>query len=439
LPFDDDNLQVLLNKVKAGSYVMPSFLPDDVKDLISRMLCLNPKERITIREIKKHPWWKKMIALEKEREKASASVPATTIAPVPAPAPVLAPAEATPVGTTKTTREEPSSTPLVTPHPSPATFNELASPVMRVEPIKVVPASPTLTTTHGPDDMIELEHVPTNPQGDDDEDEHHPLPEEEEGEDVEYGDDDDETSPPASPDLSGDATPTGKKKKSALHKPLSADNIDEEIFHTIVNMGWKDEAKLRESLTSKRTNIETVLYHLLEKRKAEQGSASLKVESFHPSLSVNPGNPIKDNVDNAAILRQRLAEAAMMRDDKMKGDLSSSPKKASWFAFWKKKPAVAKKQEDKVSTFGLHSMKKEQEIINELARSFTVLQIHWNRLSENSIRAKLCTENDNPVEFDISMTDLPNNAGYVLTFSRVAGDPFTARILFDVLQQELNL
>lgn len=44
---------------------MPSFLPDDVKHLISRMLWMNPKERITLLEIKSHPWWKRMSKLEK--------------------------------------------------------------------------------------------------------------------------------------------------------------------------------------------------------------------------------------------------------------------------------------------------------------------------------------------------------------------------------------
>ena len=44
---------------------MPSFLPDDVKSLISRMLCMDPNQRITIHEIKKHPWWKRMVKSEK--------------------------------------------------------------------------------------------------------------------------------------------------------------------------------------------------------------------------------------------------------------------------------------------------------------------------------------------------------------------------------------
>lgn len=234
---------------------------------------------------------------------------------------------------------------------------------------------------------------------------------------------------------SGSNTPTPRKtKKPMLHRPIEV--IDEDIFNAIVALGWKDEAKLRDSLMNKKTNIETVLYRLLEQRRKENGS--LKLESFSPQMSVTPSNPITDHVDNAAVLRQRLAELRGTRQhQEQQIEMSSSPKKTAWFAFWRKKPTPVKKEE--TSTFGLHSSKTQQAIVNELARSFKVLQIHWSRISESVIRAKFSENNDNPVEFDISMTALPNNGGFLLNFSRVAGDILTARVLFDVLQQELNL
>ena len=54
LPFDDQNVRNLLNKVKRGYYQMPQF-QEPVKDLISRMLTLDPAARITISQIKAHP------------------------------------------------------------------------------------------------------------------------------------------------------------------------------------------------------------------------------------------------------------------------------------------------------------------------------------------------------------------------------------------------
>lgn len=54
LPFDGPTVRKLLNKVKVGKYVMPN-LPPDIQDLISKMLTVDPKYRITLSEIKKHP------------------------------------------------------------------------------------------------------------------------------------------------------------------------------------------------------------------------------------------------------------------------------------------------------------------------------------------------------------------------------------------------
>ena len=48
LPFDDDNIRTLLAKVKVGKFSMPSELPTDAKDLIRRMLEVDPSRRITV-------------------------------------------------------------------------------------------------------------------------------------------------------------------------------------------------------------------------------------------------------------------------------------------------------------------------------------------------------------------------------------------------------
>lgn len=57
LPFDDENLQRLLLKVQAGQFHLPSDLPDDLRDLIKKMLTVDPDERITLDGIKAHPWF----------------------------------------------------------------------------------------------------------------------------------------------------------------------------------------------------------------------------------------------------------------------------------------------------------------------------------------------------------------------------------------------
>mmetsp|Transcript_152 Transcript_152/g.268 ORF Transcript_152/g.268 Transcript_152/m.268 type:complete len:472 (+) Transcript_152:69-1484(+) len=57
LPFDDENIPNLFKKIKSGIYLLPGFLSDLSRDLISKMLVTNPLERITIKEIRKHPWF----------------------------------------------------------------------------------------------------------------------------------------------------------------------------------------------------------------------------------------------------------------------------------------------------------------------------------------------------------------------------------------------
>lgn len=55
LPFDDENIRKLLLKVQSGKFNMPPELSFEAKDLITKMLKVNPRERITIDAILTHP------------------------------------------------------------------------------------------------------------------------------------------------------------------------------------------------------------------------------------------------------------------------------------------------------------------------------------------------------------------------------------------------
>lgn len=59
MPFDDDSMPALFNQIKEGKYQMPNYISSDVEDIINRMLQPNPVKRITMREIKDHPWYLK--------------------------------------------------------------------------------------------------------------------------------------------------------------------------------------------------------------------------------------------------------------------------------------------------------------------------------------------------------------------------------------------
>ncbi|XP_048433926.1 SNF1-related protein kinase catalytic subunit alpha KIN10-like isoform X2 [Pyrus x bretschneideri] len=57
LPFDDENIPNLFKKIKGGIYTLPSHLSPGARDLIPRMLVVDPMKRMTIPEIRQHAWF----------------------------------------------------------------------------------------------------------------------------------------------------------------------------------------------------------------------------------------------------------------------------------------------------------------------------------------------------------------------------------------------
>lgn len=59
LPFNDPNLMMMYKKIYKGEFRCPKWMSPDLKRFLSRLLDTNPKTRITIDEIIRHPWFKK--------------------------------------------------------------------------------------------------------------------------------------------------------------------------------------------------------------------------------------------------------------------------------------------------------------------------------------------------------------------------------------------
>ncbi len=57
LPFDEDYIPTLFQKIRGGIYHVPNFVPTPCTDLIARLLDVNPISRITVAEVKRHPWF----------------------------------------------------------------------------------------------------------------------------------------------------------------------------------------------------------------------------------------------------------------------------------------------------------------------------------------------------------------------------------------------
>lgn len=61
LPFDDDFIPALFKKISNGVYTLPNYLSAGAKSILTRMLVVNPLNRITIHEIMEDDWFKENI------------------------------------------------------------------------------------------------------------------------------------------------------------------------------------------------------------------------------------------------------------------------------------------------------------------------------------------------------------------------------------------
>lgn len=59
LPFDEENIPSLFKKIREGDFTFPNHVNSLARDLISKILVVNPLERMTVDQIKKHPWFVK--------------------------------------------------------------------------------------------------------------------------------------------------------------------------------------------------------------------------------------------------------------------------------------------------------------------------------------------------------------------------------------------
>ena len=57
LPFEDSNTNTLYKKILAGDYLFPKFISNDARDLIKSVLNVNPDNRFSIEEIRKHSFF----------------------------------------------------------------------------------------------------------------------------------------------------------------------------------------------------------------------------------------------------------------------------------------------------------------------------------------------------------------------------------------------
>ena len=65
LPFEDQNTKKLYQKILKADFKLPSFLSEEAKDLINRILNPDPTHRFTIQDIRNHAWYNQVEPSEK--------------------------------------------------------------------------------------------------------------------------------------------------------------------------------------------------------------------------------------------------------------------------------------------------------------------------------------------------------------------------------------
>lgn len=57
LPFDEETIPTLFKKIKECSYTIPSHVSDLARDLIQKILVVDPLKRATVKDVRNHPWF----------------------------------------------------------------------------------------------------------------------------------------------------------------------------------------------------------------------------------------------------------------------------------------------------------------------------------------------------------------------------------------------
>lgn len=66
LPFDEKNKTELYKLIRECRFSIPSFISAELASLIKSLLVFNPKARLTLEQVRAHPWMKRHARCEEE-------------------------------------------------------------------------------------------------------------------------------------------------------------------------------------------------------------------------------------------------------------------------------------------------------------------------------------------------------------------------------------
>jgi hypothetical protein len=85
LPFDESTIANLFNKIKKAEFSYPSWFSTPVKSVIDVMLVADPKARISLTQLKDHPWLAVTGLTPRPEPPAAATAPPTDLSDLPTP------------------------------------------------------------------------------------------------------------------------------------------------------------------------------------------------------------------------------------------------------------------------------------------------------------------------------------------------------------------
>lgn len=65
LPFEDPDTGKLYKKILSANYHIPKHVSPECRDLLTKILDTDPTSRITIAQIRKHPWYQLSVPNER--------------------------------------------------------------------------------------------------------------------------------------------------------------------------------------------------------------------------------------------------------------------------------------------------------------------------------------------------------------------------------------
>lgn len=57
LPFEDPDQQILYKRIMLGSFMIPKYISEPLKDLLNKILNTNPENRYNLQNIRDHEWF----------------------------------------------------------------------------------------------------------------------------------------------------------------------------------------------------------------------------------------------------------------------------------------------------------------------------------------------------------------------------------------------